>query len=748
MANKHNTPLEDSYFELIIKTILNEVYFPGEHVDEGRVWPECPAMSMIGRRRLENVLSLAKEKIEQGVPGDFIEAGIWKGGVIALMSAVLNVYGDTGRQVYGADSFKGIPPAKPDLYPADEAHVGCDKLEILSNNSRAEVESLLKRFGLLSPQVTLVEGWFEDTLADIPNEQCALIRLDGDSYESTMQALQALYPKLSDGGSIIIDDYHSWQGCKSAVDEWRAEHDIKDPLIDVDWTGVYWTKSSKPDSSKTKIFKALANRTINPSKAEIRTATDEGLLVTPQVLVRSAWIGHLPFLTSLVGTLKPRRFVELGVHNGYSLFGAAQAVETFGLETEVVGVDLWMGDEHAGIFDAEVYDKFIEKRAAKFPSIEIIRQDFNEAVHLFEDHAIDLLHIDGLHTYEAVKSDFEAWIPKLSVGGIVLFHDTKVFRDGFGVWKLWEELQADYICYEFPHFHGLGVLINLQPIKGKPHSLSELFGPTAMTSFERAGENLGKACHAYLKQDDLQSQVRQLSEQKQHILNESQGQAQKLERESLLRGQIADKITDYEQNKERMNQALAESQNQAEHLQEKFNDKDRQLKTAAQDKASLADEITSLQEKLNEKDLQLTTSAQDKASLADEITSLQEKLDEKDLQLTTSAEDKASLADEITSLQEKLDEKDLQLKKSEQDKASLADEITSLRENMDERIKELAKLGEMFMAMSSEAEALDNEKDGWAADRGRLADNITNLSNELITIKGSLAWKLTKPLHR
>jgi hypothetical protein len=257
--------------------------------------------------------------------------------------------------------------------------------------------------------------------------------------------------------------------------------------------------------------------------------------------------------------------------------------------------------------------------------------------------------------------------------------------------------------------------------------------------------------HLYLesiKANEMEADLKKLSELNSTLGAKCQQLECALERESLLRGQVADKITDYEQNKERMNQAMIECQNQATQLQEKLDEKDLQLNTSAQDKASLADEITSLQEKLDEKDLQLNTSAQDKASLADEITSLQEKLDEKDLQLNTSAHDKASLADEITSLQEKLDEKDLQLNTSARDKASLADEITSLRENMDERIKELAKLGEMFMAMSSEAEALGNKKDGWATDRGRLADNITNLSNELTTIKGSLAWKLTKPLHR
>jgi predicted O-methyltransferase YrrM len=669
---KQNTLLEDSYFDLIIKTILNEVYHPGEHVDEGRVWPECQAMSMIGKRRLENVLNLAKEKIEHGIPGDFIEAGIWKGGVVALMSAVLKVYGDTARQVYGADSFKGIPPAKPDLYPADEAHIGCDELEILSNNSRVEVESLLQRFGLLSPQVTLVEGWFKDTLETIPNENFALIRLDGDSYESTMQALQALYPKLSDGGSIIIDDYYSWEGCKAAVDEWREDHEIKEPLVDIDWTGVYWTKSSAPDAERTKIFNTLDKRSVTTSKVELQSVIKEGLLAAPRVVVPSAWIGHLPFLTSLIGALKPRRHVELGVHNGYSLFGAAQAVETHGLDTEVIGVDLWMGDEHAGFFNAEVYNNFIEMRSKHFPSIEIIRQDFNNAVHLFGEQSIDLLHIDGLHTYDAVKSDFEAWIPKVSTGGVVLFHDTKVYSDGFGVWKIWEELQQDYICHEFPHFHGLGVLINLHPDKRKAYKISELFSPDSMTRFERAGENLGKTCHAYFNEQKLQSQVRELTVQRQHILNENQARAVELEREALLRGQIAEKITSLEEDNEHHKVALEEAKNHAEQLQQQLDDRNTQLHTAERDKETLVAQVETL-----------------RLDMAKNMAEVQTLVDSKSKELESAIE-RQSL------LREQLDDSNTRLQASDKDKQALAAQVASLQANVDERFEELAKLSQLL----------------------------------------------------
>lgn len=231
------------YLDLVKKIVLNEIYEPGDHLTEGKVWPPGETMTMVGRKRLENSLGLAMDVIEREIPGDFIEAGIWRGGVVAVWAALLKSQPGHGRKVYGADSFEGIPPAKPDQYPADSAHTGCDGMEILNDNSKARVEGYLSRLGLLSEDLVLVEGWFNETLANIETEKFAVIRADGDTYESTIQILENLYPKLSDGGYIIIDDYFSWAGCRSAVEEFRGMNaGACGELITVDWTAVYWRK--------------------------------------------------------------------------------------------------------------------------------------------------------------------------------------------------------------------------------------------------------------------------------------------------------------------------------------------------------------------------------------------------------------------------------------------------------------------------------------------------------------------------
>jgi len=234
---------QSDYLSLLKKLILNSVYHPGEHVAEGKVWPECPALSMVGQKRLDNVQDLALDCLLNNIPGDFIEAGIWKGGVIALLAGILKMMPRTGRHVVGVDSFEGIPAAKPHLYPADAAHLGCEKVEILLNNSKAEVEGYLKRLDLpISGEVELLKGWFCDVLPKLSKRRFCLVRLDGDTYESTIQGLENLEPILSPGGYLIIDDYFTWDGCRAAVNDYRAKHNITSPAITVDFTAVYWKK--------------------------------------------------------------------------------------------------------------------------------------------------------------------------------------------------------------------------------------------------------------------------------------------------------------------------------------------------------------------------------------------------------------------------------------------------------------------------------------------------------------------------
>ena len=174
-------------------------------------------------------------------------------------------------------------------------------------------------------------------------------------------------------------------------------------------------------------------------------------------LTPSAWVGHLPFMFCLVDLFKPRRFVELGSHYGASFFAFCQAARRGGISTEAIAVDCWQGDEHAGFYDDAVFQqfKYILKKYSDIGSY--LRMYFNDAAKYFEKNSIDLIHIDGLHTYEAVKEDYNTWLPKMSERGLMIFHDINVHERDFGVWRFWKEIKQIHQTMEFYHSHGLGI---------------------------------------------------------------------------------------------------------------------------------------------------------------------------------------------------------------------------------------------------------------------------------------------------
>jgi hypothetical protein len=243
------------YLELMKRCLSNWIYRDMANLtlgrnprDEGKPWRgdivaawREPSHSMAGLKRLDNVQFCVEDVLVRNVPGDFIETGVWRGGVPILMRAILAAYGVTDRRVWVADSFEGLPPPNADRYPHD---AGLNLNNIPEQAvSLEQVQSHFERYDLLDERVQFLKGWFRDTLPRAPIDRLAVARLDGDLYESTMDALTNLYPKLSVGGYLIVDDYGAILACREAVHDYRTTHGITDEILPIDWTGVYWQRT-------------------------------------------------------------------------------------------------------------------------------------------------------------------------------------------------------------------------------------------------------------------------------------------------------------------------------------------------------------------------------------------------------------------------------------------------------------------------------------------------------------------------
>ncbi len=206
--------------------------------EEGIDWP-ADAESMVGLKRLANIRECVEQSLTDGVPGDLVETGVWRGGSCIYMRGILAAYGDPDRKVWVCDSFEGLPE-HDGRYEAD---IG-DQFHTFSELaiSVEEVQENFSRYGLLDDRVEFLKGWFADTLGEAPIEQIAVLRLDGDMYSSTMDALEPLYDKVSPGGFVIVDDYGAVPACAQAVHDFRDARGITDEIHKVDWTGAYWRK--------------------------------------------------------------------------------------------------------------------------------------------------------------------------------------------------------------------------------------------------------------------------------------------------------------------------------------------------------------------------------------------------------------------------------------------------------------------------------------------------------------------------
>jgi O-methyltransferase len=231
----------DLFLNLMARCLTDSIY---DTVDEraradGRDWP-ARAHTMIGFKRLANLRACVETALDDGVPGDLIETGVWRGGATIFMRAILKARGVTDRVVWVADSFAGLPAPDTTLYPQDRGITLHQFPQLAVSLER--VQDNFRRYGLLDEQVRFLKGWFRDTLPAAPIERLAVLRLDGDLYESTIQALDALYDKVSPGGFVIVDDYHNVAACRQAVHDFRDRRGITDPIETIDCGGAFWRR--------------------------------------------------------------------------------------------------------------------------------------------------------------------------------------------------------------------------------------------------------------------------------------------------------------------------------------------------------------------------------------------------------------------------------------------------------------------------------------------------------------------------
>ncbi|TFB89389.1 class I SAM-dependent methyltransferase [Cryobacterium luteum] len=173
----------------------------------------------------------------------------------------------------------------------------------------------------------------------------------------------------------------------------------------------------------------------------------------------SAWFGHAPFAFWLVDAIRPRSVVELGTHLGFSYFVFCEAIARLRLASTAFALDTWEGDDHAGVYGEEVFDYVRSVNESDYAAFStLLRGYFDDSLISIPDASVDLLHIDGRHGFEDVSHDFNAWLPKMSSRGVVIFHDIVEHQDGFGVWKFWDAIKDQYPSFSFEHSHGLGVL--------------------------------------------------------------------------------------------------------------------------------------------------------------------------------------------------------------------------------------------------------------------------------------------------
>ena len=456
-----------------------------------------------------------------------------------------------------------------------------------------------------------------------------------------------------------------------------------------------------------------------------------------------AWIGHIPFAQWLINILQPTVFAELGTHSGNSYLAFCQAVKENNLQTRCYAVDTWKGDVHSGLYSEDIFaslDRYHSKAYAKFSSL--LRLTFDEAVYYFPDHSIDLLHIDGLHTYDAVKHDFETWLPKLTSQAVVIFHDTNVREREFGVWRFWQELCQKYpYHFEFIHSHGLGVIqLASEPIHPELDFLNPDFSfrQLFLDYFASLGQRITDQYH---RQELEKTIIDFKQEVDAHQATLQSAQTQLIDRDAQTTA---------------LQTRMVEQEQLVLSLQAQLADKEKQIVELAQQISTISAEKTRLEEE-SLTQTQRAQSFQSQIAEYDRLSqSLQTQLTETEQYVQALQNQLAERTQQVENLQVKVGEQTQQTEVLQQQQAEWELRLSSLQTRHSQELEALRSRD------SQDLESLRAQLTGEIDQKTRLQNDLTNLknyanqreqilqdlNNKLLEIYSSTAWKIIQRMWK